>query len=188
MKIYINYSQFMAIINYLNLNWGTIGKEMFQIHTTVSGSVNQMISLECIVHGFFNIINYLFSIFFKLLDLSNAFYYKTLLVILYPLFLSIILIPILLVLKIKYHFENSVIYERYIIMVAITLNYFLSPVLTALANFINCTDLYSNQYITVFLIERCNDNPQYLFWLLNIILPTFIFYGILLPPCILVYV
>ena len=48
-KIFVNYSQFMTIINSLNLNWGDIVTGMFQIHKTVSGSLNQMISLECVL-------------------------------------------------------------------------------------------------------------------------------------------
>ena len=77
--------------------------------------------------------------------------------------------------------------EKYLITVAITMAYFLSPVINALASFFNCTTLYSNKYITQNLWEKCNDNPRYSVWRLNVMLPASLFYGIFLPLVLFLY-
>ena len=51
MKILVNYTQSMAIIKTLNLNWKEIVNNLFQLHKTTSGSINEMISLECLIQG-----------------------------------------------------------------------------------------------------------------------------------------
>ena len=51
MKILVNYTQSMAIIKTLNLNWKEIVNNLFQVHKTTSGSINEMISLECLIQG-----------------------------------------------------------------------------------------------------------------------------------------
>ena len=51
MKIFVNYTQSMAIINTLDLNWKEIVSNMFQFHKVASGAVQQMISLECLIQG-----------------------------------------------------------------------------------------------------------------------------------------
>ena len=50
-KIFVNYTQNMAIINTLNLNWKDIALNMFKVHQAVSGSLHQIISLECFIRG-----------------------------------------------------------------------------------------------------------------------------------------
>ena len=52
MNIFVNYSQNMALINILNLNWKEIATNMFQVHKAVSASVHQMISFDCLIQGF----------------------------------------------------------------------------------------------------------------------------------------
>ena len=51
MNIFVNYSQNMAIINIMNLNWKEIASSMFQVHKAVSASLHQMISLDCLIKG-----------------------------------------------------------------------------------------------------------------------------------------
>ena len=50
-KIFLNYSQTIAIINTLHLNWDSILLEFFNIHKTVSGGMEQVVSIECFIAG-----------------------------------------------------------------------------------------------------------------------------------------
>ena len=50
-KIFINYSQMLAIINGLNLNWNEIFLNFFDAYKPISGSVHQILSFECIFSG-----------------------------------------------------------------------------------------------------------------------------------------
>ena len=50
-KILVNYSQIIAILNTLHLNWDQKLSDMFNLHKTISGGVQQVISLECLVEG-----------------------------------------------------------------------------------------------------------------------------------------
>ena len=67
LKIFLNYSQTITIINSLNLNWGQFLTGFFDIQKTVSGGAVQVLILECFIHGsiFFNfIININFQRFY----------------------------------------------------------------------------------------------------------------------------
>ena len=44
------------------------------------------------------------------------------------------------------------------------MTFFLSPVINSISNFFDCTKLYSNNYMTQNLMEKCNDNPRYSSW------------------------
>jgi len=50
-KIFVNYSQTIAIINTLHLNWDQKLSDLFNIHKTVSGGVQQVVALECLLEG-----------------------------------------------------------------------------------------------------------------------------------------
>ena len=50
-KILVNYSKTLAIINMLHLNWDQKLSDMFNLHKTISGGVHQVIALECILEG-----------------------------------------------------------------------------------------------------------------------------------------
>ena len=50
-KILINYSQTIAILNNLHLNWGQTLSEMFIIQKVASGGLQQVIALECVLKG-----------------------------------------------------------------------------------------------------------------------------------------
>ena len=62
-KIFANYSQTIAIINTLNLNWNQTLSDMFNFHKVVSGGFQQVISLECLLKGLI-IFFFLFYLFF----------------------------------------------------------------------------------------------------------------------------
>ena len=68
-KIVINYSQTIAILNSLKLNWNEIIAQYFQIHKMASGSIDQILSIECILYGKF--MNFFKTIYITLI--SNRF-------------------------------------------------------------------------------------------------------------------
>ena len=51
LKIFLNYSQIIAILNSLNLNWEDKLLELFNIHKVVSGGFQEIVSLECFFTG-----------------------------------------------------------------------------------------------------------------------------------------
>jgi len=61
-KVFVNYSQTIAIINTLHLNWDQKISDMLNLHKSVSGGVQQVIALECLVEG-----NFLCKIFRNLI-------------------------------------------------------------------------------------------------------------------------
>ena len=54
-KILMNYSQTISIINSLNLNWEGKLMEIFNVYKTASGGFQQVVSLECFFSGLTNI-------------------------------------------------------------------------------------------------------------------------------------
>ena len=60
-KIFVNYSQTIAIIQTLNLNWDQKLSDMFYLHKTVSGGVQQVIALECLMTGLIKIVYFAFN-------------------------------------------------------------------------------------------------------------------------------
>ena len=54
-KIMLNFSQIIAIIGSLNLNWGELFTNLFPFYKIASGNLHQMISYECLISG-----NYIF--------------------------------------------------------------------------------------------------------------------------------
>ena len=53
-KIFVNYSQTISIINTLNLNWDQQISDMFNLHKVISGGIQEVIALECLLKGYFN--------------------------------------------------------------------------------------------------------------------------------------
>jgi hypothetical protein len=51
-KVLVNYSQTIAIINTLQLDWDQKLSDLFNLHKTVSGGVQQVIAIECLIKGF----------------------------------------------------------------------------------------------------------------------------------------
>ena len=64
LKIFMNYSQTISILNSLNLNWEDKLLKIFSIYKGVSGGFQQVVSIECFFTG--NIKNLKFMIFFFL--------------------------------------------------------------------------------------------------------------------------
>lgn len=60
MKIFLNYTQGIMIINSLRMNWNHLFDEVVSYFEPVSGNVGKIISVECIVEG----ISILFSGYF----------------------------------------------------------------------------------------------------------------------------
>ena len=79
LKIFMNYSQTIAILNSLNLNWEGLLLEIFNIHKAASGGFQEVVSLECFFTGI--CINYFifnFYLRFACNPLLQAFYSNSL--------------------------------------------------------------------------------------------------------------
>ena len=50
-KIFMNYSQTIAILNSLNLSWEYEILEVFNIHKVASGGFQEIVSIECFMKG-----------------------------------------------------------------------------------------------------------------------------------------
>ena len=63
LKIFLNYSQSITIINYLNLDWKILASHIMPFYKVSSGNVSQMMALECfvssIVSTYFNFIKFI---------------------------------------------------------------------------------------------------------------------------------
>ena len=51
LKIFLNYSQTITIINSLHLNWGEFVSNFFNVHNTVSGGFEWILTIECFING-----------------------------------------------------------------------------------------------------------------------------------------
>ena len=61
LKIFMNYTQNIAILNSLNLNWESTILEMFNIHKAASGGLQDVVAVECFFTGIFLFyINFIF--------------------------------------------------------------------------------------------------------------------------------
>lgn len=65
--------------------------------------------------------------------------------------------------------------------------FFLSSIIGTVADFFNCTQLYDDFFLTNFLLEKCNDNPKYEFWKINLIFPTFLIFIVAFPLLLFFY-
>lgn len=99
----------------------------------------------------------------------------------YPFVFSLILFLFWILYKITKKKSFRFVLERFMITSSIILFYFISPIMNDLSDFLNCTELNGNFYITNHLIEKCNDNTRYNFWKLTIVIPSFLFFGFLIP-------
>ena len=53
LKILMNYSQTIAILNTLNLDWEGQLLKVFNIHKAASGCFQEVVSIECFFTGFY---------------------------------------------------------------------------------------------------------------------------------------
>ena len=63
----------------------------------------------------------------------------------------------------------------------IIITFSLSSVINALAEFINCVKLNDEKFNSNYLIVRCSNNENYLFWRNFFIIPSFFIYVFVLP-------
>ena len=54
-KILVNYSQSIAIIQSLNLNWSSVLSYLFIVNKTGSGNIQGIVGLECVFEGIINV-------------------------------------------------------------------------------------------------------------------------------------
>ena len=52
-KIFLNYSQTLTIINALQINWNIVLWNFFSLNKTISGGAGQILTFECFVKGYF---------------------------------------------------------------------------------------------------------------------------------------
>ena len=102
-------------------------------------------------------------------------------IILYPLFFNCGLLIFWLLYKIVRKKSFSHVIERFMISCGMSMQFFLSPIINSLSDFLNCTELNGNSYMTNFLIERCNNNEKYFLWKYCFVIPCFSIFAILIP-------
>ena len=78
-------------------------------------------------------------------------------------------------------------FRNFLQSLIITINFLLSSVIKALADFINCVQIYDKSYNSFYLTVRCSDNVNYEFWKKIFILPSLFFYGFVLPVSVFIY-
>ena len=71
--------------------------------------------------------------------------------------------------------------KKFLITLAIETNLFLSAIINALANFVNCSEIDNEFYITNYLAEKCSNNYRYSLWRNALIIPSFIVFAVILP-------
>ena len=57
--------------------------------------------------------------------------------------------------------DFSVVLERLFLTSAITLFYFQAPVINALAELLNCSEIEKEFYMNEYPLEKCSNNPRY---------------------------
>ena len=79
------------------------------------------------------------------------------------------------------------IVESFLITVTITFFFFQSSVINALADFLNCTQIEQNFYLTNYLLEKCENNLIYENWRNLLIIPSFSIFCLILPLLSFIY-
>ena len=72
-------------------------------------------------------------------------------------------------------------FQSLMIYCSISLFYFQSPIITAICEMLDCSQIGEAKYLSKFLTESCTNNPRYFKWLTFMIVPNFLFYAIILP-------
>jgi len=178
LKIFVNYSQTIAIIHSLHLNWDEKLSDMFNLHKTISSGVQQVIGLECLLEGWILV---LFSINFFCIDLNLVPYIKILLVICCPVGFCGLLMFFWIAYKIYKKSEFSIILECFLITSTITFFYFQIPVINELAGMLNCYPIENESYITDYPLEPCTNNSRYSDWTNILVIPAACFFVLILP-------
>ena len=119
--------------------------------------------------------------------MNSIIYYRVGLAIMYPLLFIFVLLVFWIIYKFYIKVSFRVIFQNFLVSVSIVLFYFMSNIFTTTVEFLNCTEIDGNYYISNFLIEKCNDNERYSFWKYNVIWPAFLIFTILFPLILFVY-
>lgn len=120
------------------------------------------------------------------IDFSMIYYYKCLLVLLLPFFMCFVYVVYWSIFTVYYSKSFKFFLEKIIVTSAVIFINFMFSVINMAAQFLDCKNLGSDRYINVYLSESCS-SEKYLFWRNYIILPAFIFFSIIVPGLILIY-
>ena len=108
-------------------------------------------------------------------------------IILIPLVFSCLLIIFWLFYKMMYKLSFMLTLEHILLTISISIHFFLSSIINALADFINCSDLNNDSYITNYLMEKCSNNLRYLKWRNYLVIPSFAIFAGFLPTIAFLY-
>ena len=182
-KIYLNYSQIISIISTLNLTWNEKLTKFFQAYTLTSGNLQQMIALDCMIESMtIFIYEYIINILGEL-----SYYFRMVVLVFYPFLFSVFLMAFWLIYKFYHKVGFFYVLERFFITSGMIMVFFISPIINILSDFLNCTQIYENYYITNFLIEKCNDNSKYTFVRNVFVIPSLFFFAFIFPFFFFVY-
>ena len=84
-------------------------------------------------------------------------------------------------------YSKQKIFESFLITISITFFFFQSSVINALADFLNCTQIEQNFYLTNYLLEKCENNLIYENWRNLLIIPSFSIFCLILPLLSFIY-
>lgn len=180
----MSFTQGLTIINSLHLDW----KQEFLYFTPIakvsSGSIQQVIAIECL---FLSSIYFLIFNFITFLDHEEIFYYKSLMSISTPIFFGVFLIIFWIAYAFKHKMKFSKMVSNFLTTFSILILFFLPSILNTITDFINCTNLNGEEYVSNFPMVKCSNNPEYLKWRNYLILPSFLFFCVFLPFLAFVY-
>ena len=176
----------MSISKLLDLKWQSSLLSFFEITETVSGSFINVINLECLLKG----IKFSFRIYYLLKIYTDQItfpmiYFQAILSSLLP-FLLIIFIYFcwILLFIIKRKIETN--YKEKLLSTFIIIIFWLQPIiLKSLFNIISCR-LIDKSYIQSDLTVECF-TKEHIEWIYKLFIPSFCFYGIILPIAALIY-
>lgn len=162
LKILVSYSQLISIIIQFQLDWPELVLGLFNIQNKVSFSIDQFISVDCIIS-----------------DLYNPFYAKVLAFAIIPFLFFIISLIFWLC---RYKIWKSLNVKEKLIGTIIVQFFFFYPTLLKL-NFqaLYCTELdYNDQYLTVYMNLKCWEG-FHLFFGLTVVIPSLIIFCVAIP-------
>lgn len=114
------------------------------------------------------------------------FYYNSLIMILLPSIFVLLLLLFWGCYSLYYKKDWSYMFERFFITSILVIIFFMPTIINTCAQFLNCTEIDGDHYITNYLNESCTSN-KYLTWNYALILPGFLFFFVIFPGMILIY-
>ena len=122
-----------------------------------------------------------------MLESQSVFYYKLGTTLLMPAFFGGGLLIFWLMAAKIYKLTLNEAMKNFLQSQIIIITFLLSSIINALADFVNCTTINNEDYNMSYLTVQCTNNETYLFWRTFYIIPSFIFYALLLPMIAIVY-